>query len=119
MWEKPEIDRHLLGRFQINNEELSGDIIYNKERGTIFLNITKELHHECGHSFSSMPSISGKLDSGAIVTLHHAACVRNHIQNLAYQKLLPYPKQLCATYCGHTPLLYTLWTKQRRKSVQR
>lgn len=88
MWEKPEIDRHLLGRFQINNEELSGDIIYNKERGTIFLSITKGLYRECGHSFSSMPSISGKLDSGAIVTLYHAACIKNHIQNFAYQKLL-------------------------------
>ena len=37
------IDRHFAGTFKIGEEEITGELIYNKERGTTLLNLVKQL----------------------------------------------------------------------------
>lgn len=34
MWENVDIDRHYTGVFQILDEPISGELIYNKQNGT-------------------------------------------------------------------------------------
>ena len=44
MWESIDVDRHYIGAFNILDEEISGELIYNKQNGVILLNITKEIN---------------------------------------------------------------------------
>ena len=88
MWENIDVDRHLLGEFQLDDECLQGEIIYNKESGLIWLKIERETHVTMGKSYGSIPLITGKLNSGAHVTLYHNKCIKNHTKNFAYQKLI-------------------------------
>lgn len=43
MWENKDVDRHYTGVFQILEEQISGELIYNKQDGVILLNIIKEV----------------------------------------------------------------------------
>lgn len=88
MWENIDVDRHLLGEFQLDDECLQGEIIYNKESGLIWLKIERETHVTMGKPYGSIPLITGKLNSGAHVTLYHNKCIKNHTKNFAYQKLI-------------------------------
>ena len=69
-----------IGTFTVLDEKIDGEIIYNKSKGTIFLNLAKQLDEKTfmGKSYANMPIISGKINSGAIVTLFNNKCVNNH-----------------------------------------
>lgn len=88
MWENIDIDRHLLGEFQLGGETLHGEIIYNKESGGIWLEIERETHGDIGKSYGPSSLITGKLHSGALVSLYHNKCIKNHTKNFTYQKLI-------------------------------
>ena len=79
MWENIDMDRHLLGEFELDGEKLHGEIIYNKENGVILLKIEREVCKLSGKSYGSIHLITGKLHSGALVSLYHNKCVENHV----------------------------------------
>lgn len=87
MWEHIDEDRHLLGDFYLDGEAIHGKLIYNKAKGIILLTIRKESCKGLGKSYGLIPLITGKLDSGAQVSLYHNRCIKNHTQLLAYQDL--------------------------------
>ena len=88
MWENIDMDRHLLGEFELDGEKLNGEIIYNKENGVILLKIEREVCKLSGKSYGSIHLITGKLHSGALVSLYHNKCVENHTRNFAYQTVI-------------------------------
>ncbi len=89
MWENIEIDRHYTGVFNIFDDQISGELIYNKKNGVILLNLIKEVASESffGKSYGSPQIITGKLNSGAIVTLFNNRCTNNHTQAFSSQQL--------------------------------
>ena len=89
MWDNVEIDRHYTGVFKILNEEISGELIYNKQKGIILLNLTKQLDQKTvfGKSYGSIEIITGKLNSGATVTLFNNRCTNNHTLAFGSQQL--------------------------------
>lgn len=69
-------ENHYIGTFTILDEE----IICNKKTGEIFLDLAKQLDEKSfmGKSYANMPVISGKINSGAFVTLFNNKCINNH-----------------------------------------
>ena len=90
MWENIDIDRHYIGVFQILDEHISGELIYNKQKGLIRLNLAKEITTESflGKSYGTLPIIIGKLNTGAVVTLFHNFCSNNHTRVFSNQRLV-------------------------------
>ena len=90
MWENIDIDRHYTGVFQILDESISGELIYNKQNGTILLSLIKEVSSESffGKSYGTQPIITGKLNTGAVVTLFNNRCSNNHTQAFSTQHLV-------------------------------
>lgn len=90
MWENIDIDRHYTGVFQISGEPISGELIYNKQNGTILLSLIKEVSSESffGKSYGTQPIITGKLNTGAVVTLFNNRCSNNHTQAFNHQHLV-------------------------------
>ncbi len=89
MWENIDIDRHYTGVFQILGEPISGELIYNKQNGTILLNLIKEASSESffGKSYGTQPVITGKLNTGAVVTLLIIGAVTTIHKHLAISTL--------------------------------
>ena len=85
-----DVDRHYTGTFKIVDEELTGDLIYNKKYGTILLNLSKQLVDKdlFGKSYGTLDIIVGRINSGAIVTLFNNRCVNNHTQAFQMQQLV-------------------------------
>lgn len=73
-------ENRYVGKFTILDEEIDGEIIHNKKMGIIILNLAKQLDEKTfmGKSYANMPVISGKINSGAIVTLFNNKCINNH-----------------------------------------
>lgn len=73
-------ENRYVGKFTILDEEIDGEIIHNKKMGIIILNLAKQLDEKSfvGKSYANMPVISGKINSGAIVTLFNNKCINNH-----------------------------------------
>ena len=73
-------ENHYIGTFTILDEEIDGEIICNKKTGEIFLDLAKQLDEKSfmGKSYANMPVISGKINSGAFVTLFNNKCINNH-----------------------------------------
>lgn len=73
-------ENRYVGKFTILDEEIDGEIIHNKKTGIIILNLAKQLEEKTfmGKSYANMPAISGKINSGAIVTLFNNKCINNH-----------------------------------------
>ena len=74
-------DEHrYIGTFNILDEEIDGQIIYNKKTGVILLDLAKQLDEKIffGKSYADISVISGRINSGAIVTLFNNKCVNNH-----------------------------------------
>lgn len=73
-------EHHYIGKFKILDEEFDGEIIHNKKMGVIVLNLAKQLDEKTfmGKSYANMTIISGKINSGATVTLFNNKCVNNH-----------------------------------------
>jgi hypothetical protein len=84
------MDRYFSGVFNINGEEIAGDLIYNKESGATILNLMKRVTDAfpIGRSYGNLDIITGVLNSGAIVTLFHNHCARNHTQAFQTQQLV-------------------------------
>lgn len=90
MWENIDIDRHYTGMFQILDEPISGELIYNKQNGTILLSLIKEVNSKSffGKSYGTQPIITGKLNTGAVVTLFNNRCSNNHTQAFSNQHIV-------------------------------
>lgn len=75
-------ENHYIGTFTILKEEIDGEIIHNKETGRIFLNLAKQLDEKTfmGKSYANIAVISGRINTGAIVTLFNNKCINNHTQ---------------------------------------
>lgn len=84
-------EKHFVGTFQILDESLAGEIIYDKKNGKILLSISKSFGERggLGKSYGTLERITGKLTSGPTVTLFNNRCVYNsnidlHLQQLAF-----------------------------------
>lgn len=71
-------DRHILGLFQLEGNDYHGEIIYNRENGHILLSIQYPTKTGMERPLGVIPHITGKLNTGAAVTLYHNMCIRNH-----------------------------------------
>lgn len=86
--QEKNIDRHFAGTFNVNGEEIAGELIYNKENGVTLLNLVKQLTDDpIGSSYPSLDVITGVLSFGTTVTLFHNRCIRNHTQAFQVQHL--------------------------------
>ncbi len=83
------MDRHFTGRFNIDGEEIAGELIYNKDNGVTLLNLVKPLTDlPLGLSYPDLDVITGVLNSGTTVTLFHNHCTRNHTHAFQTQQLV-------------------------------
>lgn len=83
-------EKHFVGTFQILDESLAGEIIYDKKNGKILLSISKSFGERggLGKSYGTLERITGKLTSGPMVTLFNNRCVCNSNTNLHLQQLV-------------------------------
>lgn len=88
MREHTDMDRHILGEFQIGEESLLGEIIYNNESGIIWLKLEQEVPKGIGKSYGSIPLIVGKLLTGTFISLYQNKCIKNHTQQFSYQTVI-------------------------------
>ena len=88
MREHTDMDRHILGEFQIGEESLLGEIIYNHESGIIWLKLEQEVPKGIGKSYGSIPLIVGKLLTGTFISLYQNKCIKNHTQQFSYQTVI-------------------------------
>ena len=86
MWENIDKDRHYIGVFNLDNNEIPGEIVYNKSKGMILLSLTQETKG-LGKHYWNKSCIKGKLTSGGVLTLFDNACTKNHTQSFRYQTL--------------------------------
>ena len=83
------IDQHFAGTFNIDGEKITGELIYNKEKGVTMLNLIKQLTDvPIGRSYPNLDVITGILNSGTTVTLFHNRCIKNHTQGFQTQQLI-------------------------------
>ena len=89
MWEYKDQDRHYTGVFNVEGDIINGEIIYNKGNGIILLVLEKEIieNYTLHKSYGNIRIITGKLNTGASVTLFENRCVLNHEQVFQYQTL--------------------------------
>lgn len=75
-------ERHYIGQFNILNEQIDGEIVYNTETGNIFLSLARELGEKelMGKGYAKIAVISGRTNTGAAVTLYNNRCINNHTQ---------------------------------------
>lgn len=82
------IDQHFAGTFNIDGEKITGELIYNKEKGVTMLNLIKQLTDvPIGRSYPNLDVITGVLNSGITVTLFHNRCIKNHTKGFQTQQL--------------------------------
>lgn len=83
------IDQHFAGTFNIDGEEITWELIYNKEKGVTMLNLIKQLTDvPIGRSYPNLNIITGVLNSGTTVTLFNNRCIKNHMQGFQTQQLI-------------------------------
>lgn len=100
------IDRHFAGTFNIGEEEIIGELIYNKESGVTLLNLVKQLSDTpLGKSYGNLDIITGVLNSGTIVTLFHNRCTQNQTKSFQTQQLV---------YVAE----YSIWSKREATNVK-
>lgn len=75
-------ERHYIGQFNILNEQIDGEIVYNTETGNVFLSLARELGEKelMGKGYAKIAVISGRTNTGAAVTLYNNRCINNHTQ---------------------------------------
>lgn len=78
-------DQHLLGLFQLEGKDYHGEIIYNRENGQILLSIQYPTKTGMERPLGIIPHITGRLNTGATVTLYHNECIHNHTRLFANQ----------------------------------
>ena len=96
-----------IGTFTILKEEIDGEIIHNKETGVILLNLAKQLNENTfmGKSYANITVISGRINTGAIVTLFNNKCINNHTQVGQTQRI-----------CFISD--YLVWSRESQKDTQ-
>ena len=95
---------HFTGTFNIGGEEITGELIYNREKGVTLINLVKQLTDTpIGSSYGNLEIITGILNSGTAVTLFHNRCTKNHTQVLQNQQLV---------YVAE----YSIWSKSNVKN---
>ena len=95
---------HFTGTFNIGGEEITGELIYNREKGVTLINLVKQLTDTpIGGSYGNLEIITGILNSGTAVTLFHNRCAKNHTQVLQNQQLV---------YVAE----YSIWSKSNVKN---
>ena len=84
------VNQHFAGIFNIDGEEINGELIYNKENRVIWLNLVKQLTDISvfEKSYFKLDVITGVLNSGTVVTLFHNRCTKDHTQALQFQQLI-------------------------------
>ena len=83
------IDRHYVGTFSIDGEEIAGELICNEENGVTMLDLNKQLTGSpLGKRYSDLDVITGVLNSGMTVTLFHNRCTRNHTYAFQTQQIV-------------------------------
>lgn len=93
------ISRNYTGTFLVDGEEFRGELVYNRESGTISLNLAKELfldftdddpnsytHKEMEKKFDRLESIPGKIDAGSPVILFDCRCTHNSVSLNEYSR---------------------------------
>lgn len=106
MRENIDIDRHYAGTFNICGEEITGELIYNKEKGVTLLNLVKQLTNSpLGSSYGNLDIITGVLNSGTTVTLFHNRCTQNQTQAFQTQQLV---------YVSE----YSIWSKREATNIK-
>jgi len=100
-------ENRYIGKFNILDEEIDGEIIHNKKTGIIILNLAKQLDEKTfmGKSYANMPVISGKINLGAIVTLFNNKCINNHTNAGQVQRI-----------CFKSD--YLIWSSKVEKNAQ-
>lgn len=90
-----DTDIHYVGKFVFDNEEVMGEIIYNKKKGSIFLNVRKSLKNIfIGKLYGRIKVIKGEINTGAKVTLINNVCVQNYQKVTSYQDVVYRCEQL-------------------------
>ena len=57
------IDQHFAGTFNIDGEKITGELIYNKEKGVTMLNLIKQLTDvPIGRNYPNLDVITGVLN---------------------------------------------------------
>ena len=56
MWEKTDESRHFIGTFNVDESEISGELIYNKAKGFMLLNLTRQVEG-FGKSYGKIKNI--------------------------------------------------------------
>lgn len=84
------VNQHFAGIFNIDGEEINGELIYNKENGVIWVNLVKQLTDISvfEKSYFKLDVITGVLNSGTVVTLFHNRCTKDHTQAFQFQQLI-------------------------------
>lgn len=82
-------ENRYIGTFTVLNEEIDGEIIHNKKTGVLLLNLAKQLDEKTfmGKSYANFPVISGRINTGAIVTLFNNKCIDNQTQAWQAQRI--------------------------------
>ena len=100
------IDRHFAGTFKIGEEEITGELIYNKENGVTLLNLVKQLSDTSVRKrYGNLGIITGVLNSGTRVTLFHNRCIQNQTRLFQTQQLV---------YVAE----YSIWSKRDATNVK-
>ena len=84
-----ENEKRYVGIFNILGEEISGELIHNKQTGVIMLNLAKKLSESTffGKSYAPIKVISGQINTGATVTIYNNKCINNHTHAGQVQRL--------------------------------
>lgn len=74
--------RRYIGTFTVQGEEIKGEVTHNLEMGVILLDVAKNLGDSCfiGKAYPNIRVITGKINTGATVTLFNNRCINNHTQ---------------------------------------
>ena len=72
-------NKHYTGIFNVSQENMMGELVYNKQEGSILLYLKREYDTDYlkEESYGRIDVITGKLNSGHIVTLFDNKCVSN------------------------------------------
>lgn len=83
-------NKHYVGMFEFDGEQVQGEIVYNKKKGMILLNITKKLTDKkpLGRSYGNIKIIKGEISNGGKVTLFNNRCVNNRTLAFSSQNIM-------------------------------
>ncbi len=78
---------HWLGEFQVDQDVIQGEIIYNKQDGKIFLQIIKKADLS-KRPHSKIFHIAGVFNTGTKVVLYHNTLIKDYIREFIYEEIV-------------------------------